>query len=150
MEASVSIREHTLLDYCWVCKRKFGPSLAREDHHIIPRAYGGTEGPQVSLCDSHHSALHNIAHKLYNHKSFHSLLTQDAEINQRLLYLGSVAYNSRLATENDPNKRRVEVVSLTGETYKKLKRLKDLHSTRISRGTLIETAINQMYYRYFK
>lgn len=150
MEVSVSIREHTLLEHCWVCKRKFGPSLARQDHHIIPRAFGGTDGPQVSLCDSHHFALHQIALKLYSQKSFHSFLTPDPETNQRLLYLGSVAYNARLATENDPNKRRVEIVSLTGDTFKKLKRLQTLQSTRISRGHLIETAINQMYSRYFK
>lgn len=143
------IFQHMFLDYCWVCELKFGPSCKKEDHHLIPRAYGGVDGPQVSLCDSHHTALHNIALRLYGKKPFTDLLTQKPAQDQKLLYLASVVCNARLATENDPNKKRVEVLSFKGDTFKKLKRLQTLHKN-LSRERLIVLAIDQMYSRHFK
>lgn len=145
---TINIREHIFLDGCWVCSAKFGPSLKEERHHLIPRAYGGTDGPQVSLCDSHHTALHNIALRLYSERSFTDLLTSIPDQDNRLIYLGQVVYKARLLTENDPNKRRVEVVPLTGDTFRKLVKLKTIHKG--SRSKLIELAICQMYARHFK
>jgi hypothetical protein len=144
----MNILEHVFLDHCWVCRTPFGPSMKEERHHLIPRAYGGTDGPQVSLCDSHHTALHNIALRLYSERSFTDLLTQVPEHDSKLIYLGQVVYKARLLTENDPNKRRVEVVPLTSDSFRKLIKLKTIH--KVSRSKLIETAINQMYSRYFK
>lgn len=41
---------------CWVC----GAS-STEDHHVVPRTYGGENGPQVSLCGNCHTCLHHIS-----------------------------------------------------------------------------------------
>lgn len=142
------IRAHVFQDSCWVCGSPFGPSLKEERHHLIPRAYGGTDGPQVSLCDSHHTALHNIALRLYSGRNFTDLLTHDSQQDPKLIYLAKVAYDSRILVEKDPNKRRVEVVPLSAETFKKLQRLKTVH--RVGRPKLIELAISQLYSKHFK
>lgn len=137
------------LDHCWVCNVPFGPSLKEERHHLIPRAYGGVDGPQVSLCDSHHTALHTIALRLYSKKPFTDLLTGSSLQDKKLVYLAQVVCNSRLATENDPNKRQVLVLTPSKETLAKLDRLKALNGRRISRENLIELAIHQLYSKHF-
>lgn len=136
------------LDYCWVCGRPFGPSIKKENHHVVPRAYGGIDGPQVSLCDSHHTALHEIALKLYSKKSYYQLLTQDATVNKKLLYLASVAYNARLATENDPNKKPLLVESVKKETLNELKQLRSV-IPKSSRAKILELAVHALHTRYF-
>jgi hypothetical protein len=143
------VQKLTILDHCWVCTMKFGTSLKKEDHHIIPRAYGGVDGPQVSLCDSHHTAVHEIALRLYSKRSHFELLTTDPEINKKLLYLATVAYNARIATENDPNKRQMILLTPTKEALRQLDKLKTVYGNRVSRQTLIERAIKNLYDKHF-
>lgn len=143
------ITKTTILPYCWVCKTPFGPSIMREDHHIIPRAYGGIDGPQVSLCDSHHTALNNIALRLYSKRPFTELLTNSDDQNKKLMWLASVVCNARIATENDPNKKQILILSPKGETFNKLKQLKKIYGN-ISREKLIEFAIDKLYSQHFK
>jgi hypothetical protein len=139
----------TILDKCWVCERKFDHSTKQEDHHVIPRAYGGVDGPQVSLCDSHHSALHEIAGRLYSKRSYFNLLTGDTQQDKKLMYLASCVYNARVLTENDPNKRRILVLSPSKETIEKLDRLKGLFRGNVSREKVIEAAVDALYKRHF-
>lgn len=47
---------------CWVCGRKDG----MHSHHVIPRAYGGLDGPVVDLCGGHHTLIHTAALKKSN------------------------------------------------------------------------------------
>jgi hypothetical protein len=141
-------RSH-LTDSCWVCQIRFDHSNKKEDHHIIPRAYGGVDGPQVSLCDSHHSALHNISLRLFSKKPFKDLLTHTHIYDEKLLWLATVACNSRILTENDPNKKQVLVLSPNKETITKLKQLKKVYGN-VSRERLIELAINKLYSQHFK
>lgn len=138
-----------LLDYCWICRSKFGHSVKREDHHVIPRAYGGTDGPQVSLCDSHHSALDLIAKRLYGKKPFTDLLTGDAEQDKKLLWLASVVCNARILTEGDLNKKQILVLSPKKETFDKLKQLKKVYGN-FSREKMIEFAIDKLFNQHFK
>jgi hypothetical protein len=142
------ITQHTLLDHCWVCGRKFDHSCKEQRHHVVPRAYGGIDGPQVSLCSAHHTALHEIALKLYTKKPYFDFLTRDPSQDQKLLWLASVAYNARLATENDPNKKPLLVESIRKETMTQLKQLKTIFP-RTSRAKLIEAAVSALYSRHF-
>lgn len=132
-----------------MCGKPFGPDTKEERHHIIPRAYGGVDGPQVSLCDSHHSALHEIALKLYSKKSYFNLLPHKPELDARLLYLATVAYNARILTENDPNKKQMVVLQLAGTEVTKLNKLKPIYKN-IGRERLIGLAIDVLYQRHFK
>lgn len=139
----------TFLPHCWVCRRKFSASLKDHDHHVIPRAYGGVDGPQVRVCDTHHSALHDIALRLYARKPFNDLLSGDNDTDKRLIYLASLACNARIATENDPNRRRVLVLTPKKETLQQLDALKQRHGSRISRERLIEIAVKTLYDKHF-
>lgn len=144
-----AITRHTFLPYCWVCGCEFGHSNKEERHHIIPRAYGGIDGPQVSLCDSHHTACHNIALKLYSKKPFTELLTPKEDQNTKILYLATTICNARILTEDDPNKKQVIIFAPKKEVFNKLKSLKRLYGNA-SRETLIELAINKLYNQHFK
>ncbi len=44
---------------CYVC----GKSKGMHEHHVVPRAYGGLNGPTVDLCASHHTLIHTAALK---------------------------------------------------------------------------------------
>lgn len=142
------VQKFTFLPHCWVCSTPFSPSVKEERHHLIPRAYGGIDGPQVSLCDSHHSTLHEIALRIYNKRSHHDLLTKIPAQDQKLLYLASIVYNARIATEGDPNKRQMILFSPNREVFEKLRTLKRLYP-KLSRQSLIEHAINQLYHKHF-
>jgi hypothetical protein len=148
-DKDIPITRHIIRPHCWVCRQKFDHQRLHEDHHIIPRAYGGMDGPQVRLCSSHHTALHTIALRLYNGKPFYDLLSQDPDTNERLLYLASVAYNARLAVEGDPNKKQVLVLGLSGETRERLRRLKTVYG-RLGRERLIELAILNLFNKHFR
>lgn len=139
---------HTFLPHCWVCTRLFNANLVEERHHIIPRAYGGEDGPQVSLCSDHHTTLHEIGKRIYSGKPFHDLLTKNAEADAKLVYLGTIACNARIATENDPNKLQMVVVKLGGPHKAMLKDLKKVYN-RASNQTLIETAIQALHTKHF-
>lgn len=149
MRQEIPITRTIIRDICWVCKRPFNHSLLHEDHHVVPCAYGGADGPQVRICSPHHTALHTIALRLYSGKPFFELLTPDPDTNQRLLYLASVAYNAKLAVSKDPNKKRVLVLALKGDTYERMARLKTVYR-KFSQQTLIEHAIAALFNKHFR
>ena len=53
------IKESLILDHCWVC----GSIESKHDHHVIPRCYGGNNGPTVTVCANHHNLIHALALK---------------------------------------------------------------------------------------
>lgn len=137
------------LSYCWVCNEPFSHAVKREEHHIIPRAYGGENGPLVSLCDSHHTAVHEIATHIFLRKSFNHLLEAEKSKTEKLLYLANVAYNARVLVENDPNRSKVILIqNFKGETNRKLVKLKTLYP-RLSRSKIIELAVTRLYNSHF-
>lgn len=143
------ITQHTFLPYCWVCEITFDHAHKEHRHHIIPQAYGGVDGPQVSLCDSHHSSLHFIALRLYAKKPFNELLTHQPSQDKRLIWLATCVYQARILVENDPNKRQVIVFNPKKETLNQLKELKRVYG-KASRESLIEIAISRLYHQHFK
>ena len=139
---------HFLSDSCWICDVKFDPNNRREDHHIVPRAYGGVDGPQVSICDSHHTTVHHVSLRLFKRKPYQELLTGVQEKDKKILYLATVACNARLLVQNDPNRRAILLLSLKGDEQEALKRLKNVYP-RLSREALVKLAIKQLYQRSF-
>lgn len=117
------------LPHCWVCNQRFvetGGDQKRHEHHIIPQAYGGRNGPLVSLCTNHHNLLHELADKMiWNKKGEAATLVNsvDAPFRERLLYLATrvlLAYN---LTKEDPNKKGKVVIGLSGAQLCKAKLL---------------------------
>lgn len=47
---------------CVVCQKTEDSCL--HEHHVIPQANGGTNGPTVMLCAEHHNMIHKVAVKI--------------------------------------------------------------------------------------
>ena len=139
---------------CWVCEQVFpeyggsDSSLIQEFHHVIPRAYGGSYGPTVSLCSGHHSRLHEIAKKMIQGKSFHALLSRDETVNNRLLYLASRVQLAYATMTDDPNKRLTLVASISKDEARKMSELYAVYKVR-SREALVKKLIAESYSRHF-
>jgi hypothetical protein len=146
--------ESKILDYCWICSVRFkdsvpaGPAL-REDHHVIPRAFGGTDGPVVSLCETHHGILHKIAICMKTAKPYFNLLsTESSEHRKKLEWLASRVYNAELATRNDPNKSAVAMFTMDRRHREMIDALKPIYHAR-SREAILEVALEALYSKHF-
>ena len=81
-----------ILDHCWACKRRDG----LHDHHIVPQAYGGVDGPQVTLCGSHHTLIHEVALKPKQEWAQRIPVEHHATLGQ----LVSIIANARASTKH--------------------------------------------------
>lgn len=149
-----------ILDHCWVCGQKFLPAVGgtyKEDHHLVPRAYGGGDGPTVSLCERHHKGLHNIALKMISGKSFHELLERDPQrsikenqtVNLKMIRLAEIVANAKRLTDNDPNKQAILTLSLGADLKNKIDKLMTVNPDCKSRARLIAFAVESLYKRTF-
>lgn len=127
------------LEHCWVCD---SPSSLHE-HHMIPQAYGGTDGPTVTLCASCHNGVHHVADGREDMKPSYWVTQQQ---QGKGAYLVKIIQQSRIVSSKSANKRVIVTLELTAEQAKMLDRLKAVlgKSGRVS--TLI-TLINQAYQR---
>lgn len=110
--------EHKILPHCWVCEVRFndqhppGPAV-EERHHLMPQAYGGTDGPQVSLCDTHHTKLHKVASALKAGRPYLGIMTGESPQRQKkLLWMAILVVKADRATVNDENKMAKVVLVL--------------------------------------
>lgn len=141
------------LNYCWICEKRFTDAenpglLNREEHHVIPRAYGGIDGPTVSLCDTHHTAAHKVASLLEAGKPYH-LFTKNLNQTQisKLLYLATVIVNAKNKVANDPNKYSLVIIKLDKDTSDKVNKLQKIYKG--SREKLVRLSINSLYNKHF-
>ena len=141
------------LPHCWICSARFieaGGTEQCHHHHVIPQAFGGTDGPTVSLCDSHHNKLHRIAICLKSEKSYFSVITgEDSAHVQKLLYLANAVHNAELATRNDPNKAASAMVSLDARHKAMIDKLKTINPKLRSREAVLICALESLYARHF-
>lgn len=137
------------LEYCWVCFSDFKKNnLNIEHHHVVPRSYGGEQGPTVSLCCDCHTSAHKAADSLYS--SGNPVVPYKVVVSrERCLYLAQVICNSRNAMENlnSENKRVVYSGFWDGKTHAKIKRLAEYH--KLTQPKLLKLAIEQLYKRTF-
>ncbi len=142
-----------LLPHCWVCEALFvahGGTEIPEEHHVIPCAYGGTDGPTISLCDTHHSKLHRIAVALKASKPFFQILQgEDPGKSKKLLYMANAVYNAELATRNDPNKAASAVLSLNARHKNMIDKLKKIYPQAKSREAVLLVALEALHARHF-
>lgn len=143
-------RKTLMLDFCWVCNERFktskppGPAN-REDHHIFPRNAGGTDGPLVSLCDSDHTNLHLIARRLHAKKPFADVLIGKNKAQaQRLVWLGSKAYEAEKLFQGDDNKQATILFKPSREEIEMLRRLQPILGVTGRLG-VISAAIRSLY-----
>lgn len=132
--------------HCYVCKREFAkdPSLRPHSHHIIPRAYGGTDGPMARLCTGHHDLVHAVALKLISGGSYFNLTKgMPEEELLRLLWLSSRVQAAHAELSNDPSKKVLFTASWNKSTHQKLKELATLHKT--NKANLLLSLIDRAY-----
>ena len=112
-----------LLPYCWVCGDKTGLN----DHHVVPQAYGGRDGPQVTLCASHHTFIHTVALKPRARRE-HLIIEHvegDEERQSKLTQLTEVIARARAATRSVEKPMLIQH-KLNVERGRKLRELKTL------------------------
>lgn len=145
-------------DQCWVCAEYFidhpkgtDPAVLRNCHHVVPRAYGGLNGPTVMVCSAHHDLLHVVADAMYAEDTAKAKnLLQDLEeipTKRRVLYLASVVWSAQRETGKDPNKRGQVNLVLTPATRRELESLAQLYKT--SQAKLIQHMIHARYVQDF-
>lgn len=147
--------QHIILPYCWVCERRFttadppGPEQ-EERHHIIPRKAGGEDGPQVSLCLTHHTKLHKIALRLKSKKPYFEFLVGESDARkQKLLWLASRVANAFSLTSGDPNKQVSVVLALDAKSQAMIDKLKKVYPQARSREAILNLALTSLYNKHF-
>lgn len=138
------IRESLVLSYCWVCQTT---DTSFEQHHLVPRCFGGENGPTVTLCESCHTIAHENAENIYHG---HPLTTyNEVEKTTRSHYLSRVIVNARLAVEASPtNKKYKFATTFNSSTHDKLVRLVSHYNS--SQQKVIIYAINSLYAKLFQ
>jgi hypothetical protein len=112
----------------------------------VPRAFGGENGPTVTICVDCHTLAHRLGEKFYSGKWSKPAFT-DPNMQSRLEYLGIVIANAQHAVEGDANKRVSYCGVFDGEAHSKLKRLCEYYGR--SQHKIILYAINELYNRTF-
>ena len=135
---------------CWVCGTRFKTALPpgpanEERHHICPRNAGGTDGPLVSLCDTHHGTLHKIAQRLHKSVPYSDLLIGSNEMRtKRLMWLAVQVVKSEKATADDPNKVMKNAFHLSKSELKLLSQLQKVYPNK-SRNEIVVLALQTLY-----
>lgn len=124
----IVITETIEIDHCWVCS---SPE-ALEEHHLVPRAYGGLKGPTVTLCGTCHSVLHAESHKPKNARRFKRDRIQGA----KLLYLSEVVFRARIATRRLVRGRML-AMKLDPELHAKVKAMMQVKGTKSIEQTIV-------------
>jgi hypothetical protein len=144
-----------LLPHCWVCERRFICSnppgtVTRNDHHIVPKAAGGIDGPLVSLCSDHHDALHKIALRLAAKKPYFDLVNEETDEQKKKLYwLATVVHNAFQATKNDPNKKVAAIVELDRKQQEMITQLMNVYPQAKSREAVLALALEALFNKHF-
>lgn len=141
------------LDRCWVCGALFsdrGGTANREEHHIVPRQAGGEDGPQVSLCETHHGKAHKMAYKIPKKESVFEWTRGEPQICvERLMRLATVIANAFAATKNDKNKKRFATITLGAQHSKMVADLKRIYPKAKSREAIFLLALEALHKRNF-
>lgn len=134
------LNKSILLPNCWVCPSKDGLN----DHHVIPQAYGGVNGPQVTLCATHHTFIHTLS--LRPVVEWETILTSHTSCLKQRSKLRELAELIRKAKAATHNMQRPIVVhhKLDVARSKKLKDLKFLLGQSSITNT-VDVCIDTMY-----
>jgi hypothetical protein len=142
-----------LLQTCYVNECVFveqGGTEVRHEHHLVPRAYGGVDGPTVTLCNTHHEKLHRIAERLIHKKPYFEYLKGErASAQHKLLYMATVVRNAYLQAKNDPNKLAAVHMTLNRDQKLMIDKLKAIYPKAKSRESILAIALQNLYNRHY-
>lgn len=120
-----------------------------ERHHVIPRAYGGVDGPQVSLCDKHHTMLHKIANYLDSNREAIGpmLIMETRQSRDRVMWLASMVYKAKKTFELDPNKRIPASISMDKQEQQMMTFLQKKLGK--SKGDILSLALKTLFIKEY-
>jgi len=148
-------RKTLVLPHCWVCETRFKTSVPpgpanREDHHIFPRNAGGTDGPLVSLCDTDHGNLHNIAKRLHTKKPYDDILIgRNPKAQSKLVWLAAMVVKAERSVEGDSNKLLLNSVKLNPVETEMMKKLQSLYP-KMGRSDIFRLALRRLFVEHFR
>jgi hypothetical protein len=126
---------------CFVC----GEPASLNEHHIIPQAKGGTEGPTVDLCANCHSRIHSSARAMLRGKSPDKFLDGlDEDAKDRALGLAQVI----VAADTRENSNRLLSVILDDPCYMKALKLFQRDSGFSSQAAAVNGLLREIAGRY--
>ena len=117
------------------------PAAIREEHHVVPQAYGGKDGPVIPLCISHHDLAHLIATKKISQQEYSHLMPASRFFSSRLGYLSSVIEYAHSLTEKDPNKRVTISVTMSKSDLPAVDSLCSMY--RVGRSELLRVLLKK-------
>ena len=127
------------LNHCWVCH----DASSLHEHHIIPQAYGGVDGPTVTLCATCHNGVHHVAD---GRVDMQPTSWNETERLHRAQWLVSAIAQARIVASKSANKRVIVTLELSANEAKMLDRIKQsIGST--SRVDTLRTLLKQTYQR---
>lgn len=107
-------------------------------------------GPTVSLCDRHHTALHKIANHLKSGRPYFIYLQGESEVaKQKLMGLAVQAYNAFEVTKKDPNKKVMVLLPLDRSHRHMIDQLRKVYPRLKGREAVLEFALLNLYNRHF-
>ncbi len=142
-----------IFPHCWVCGIRFKtskpPGQAMEErHHIVPQAFGGKDGPEVSLCSDHHACLHQVALRIKRGAPHNDLLVNESPVTiPKILWLANAVVKAEQVTGNDPNKRVKVILSADVALQNKISQLQKIYSC--NKPKILEKAISYFWKSHF-
>lgn len=116
---------------------------------MFPRNAGGTDGPLVFLCETHHSTAHKIALRIQSTKPYNDLIVTEVEQSKlRLLWLAFKIVEAERLAERDPNKLYRNGVQLTTAETAMMKKLQSIYKGK-SRSDIFRYALAVLYKNHF-
>lgn len=138
----MQITQHIFLDHCWICSDR----ASLHNHHIVPQAYGGVDGPQVTLCASCHNGVHHVADGREEMKPDY----WNTEIRLRkAITLIRIIVDARKLSSGSENKQASVTIVMSSQLVKKLDELKASLGLS-SRVSTIKTLIDLNHKRLTK
>lgn len=141
------------INCCWLCDDSPEDSTkVFEDHHIVPRHLGGTNGPIVYLCSDCHTNVHDTARDILKGKQLHIKYRIQLQID-KLLYLSNVIVRAEIEIQKNPqNKIYVFNTILDYETHEMLTALVKYYRSnkcKVNQGIIFKKAISELYRKIF-
>lgn len=159
------VSETLVLDHCWVSGEKQG----LHEHHVVPRSYGGTNGPTVTVCATIHNLIHTVASSFYkeilskgpsiiplvmnyntqyeSNANAKGLLKYQEEINKLCYLIYTIVKARALSSKLNKNKTVTFSTLFDSQTSKKLKRL--CKSTGYTQDNMVKACIDSVYQTRF-
>ena len=113
-----------------------------EEHHLVPRALGGSKGPTVALCPT----CHSLVHKTAKQPSALDAAPND-EARKAIKYMALIIRRAEKAVQGDPNRTALITDRLPATLSRKLSNLASVWG--VSRKDAVRMAIEREHSRLF-